>query len=182
MTIPNLLSILRLALAPVLLTLAWWQIANWFIPILILAFLLDLVDGPIARRFNQVSALGARMDSWADFSIYIAFVIGAWWLWPDIVRREWPYVAAVAASVIVPVSLGVIKFGKPTSLHTWMVKASAATMAPSAIWLFLGGAAWPFHVATVVCVIAAIEESIIVWLLREPRSDVKTAVHVMRDR
>jgi len=155
-TLPNMLSVLRLALAPVLLTLAWRQVEDWFVAILILAFLLDLIDGPIARHFNQVSKLGARMDSWADFSIYLAFVIGAWWLWPQIVRREWLYVASVAVSVVIPVTFGVLKFGKPTSFHTWLVKAAAVSMAPSAILLFLGGAAWPFHIATLVCVAAAI--------------------------
>ena len=169
-------------LAPVLLALAWWQLANWFIPILIVAFLLDLVDGPIARRFNQVSTLGAKIDSWADFSIYISFVISAWWLWPDIVRHEWPYIAGVTVSIVAPVTFGVLKFGKPTSLHTWMVKAGAVMMAPTAILLFLTGPAWPFHVATVVCVTAAIEEGIIIWLLPRPRSNVKSVVHVLRDR
>jgi CDP-diacylglycerol--glycerol-3-phosphate 3-phosphatidyltransferase len=181
-TVPNALSGLRLLLAPALLLLAWFQFANWFIPVLILAFVLDLVDGPIARRFDQVSAFGARIDSWADFSIYVSFVVGAWWLWPDVVRREWPYIASVAASVLVPVAFGVLKFGKPTSLHTWMVKAGAVTMAPSAILLFLAGPAWPFHAATVICIAAAIEESIIVWLLPRPRSNVKSVVHVLRDR
>jgi CDP-diacylglycerol--glycerol-3-phosphate 3-phosphatidyltransferase len=63
-----------------------------------------------------------------------------------------------------------------------MVKASAVAVAPSAILLFLGGPAWPFHVATVIAVAAATEESVIVFLLDKPRSNVKTVVHVLRDR
>ena len=181
LTIPNALSILRLLLAPVLLYLAWLRAATWFIGILVLAFFLDLVDGVLARRFNQVSELGAKFDSWADFSVYLAFLCGAYLLWPDIVRREWPYVATVAGSIVVPVIFAIAKFKAPLSLHTWLVKAGAAAMAPSAIYLFLSGVAWPFHIATVICVLAALEQILIVCLLSSPRPNVKSIVHVLHD-
>lgn len=181
MKFANALSLLRLALAPVLLLLAWHDAPGGFLAVLVAAFFLDLVDGPIARHMGQVSVTGAQLDSIADFAVYSVFIIGAWFLWPDIVRREAAWFVVVAFSIAVPVCAGIVRFHRPTSLHTWMVKAAAVCMAPSAIALFAGYAAWPFHVATVVCVIAALEESVIIAVLREPRSDVRSIFHVLRE-
>ena len=178
MNVANGLSGLRLALAPVLLCLAWRDEPRLFLSGLVAAFLLDLVDGPIARYLRQVSVVGAELDSIADFAIYTVFIIGAWLLWPDTVRQMPVYFTAVAASIVVPVCAGIVKFRRPTSLHTWMVKAAAVSMAPAAIALFAGIALWPFRVATFVCVLAAIEECIIIALLREPRSDVHSIFHM----
>ena len=95
---PHLLSALRLVLGFVLLGMAWRGDAGVFIGVLIFAFFLDFIDGPIARRWHQVSKPGPIIDSYADFSVYMAFLIGAWWLRPDIIHspfswrawRKWP--------------------------------------------------------------------------------------------
>ena len=77
MTIPNFLSGLRLALTPFLLVTAWFEQVYLFLAILIFAFVLDAIDGPIARRLHQVSELGPMLDSCADFFVYITFATGA---------------------------------------------------------------------------------------------------------
>lgn len=182
MTLPNLLSILRLTLAPVLLLLAWAGLSATFIGVLIVAFLLDLIDGPIARKFNQVSALGPKLDSYADFSIYLCFLIGACLLWPGIVRRELPFIVITGASIVLPAVFGLIKFRRATSYHTWLVKCAAMVMAPSAVLLFINGPAWPFRTAAVISAVAALEEIVITFMLHAPRSDVGSLVHILRDR
>lgn len=66
LTIPNLLSVIRIILVPVFayLFLNGHQIAA--IVILAVSGLTDLFDGKIARRFNQVSELGKILDPVAD--------------------------------------------------------------------------------------------------------------------
>jgi len=182
MTLPNFLSSLRLALTPFLLATAWFGQVYLFLAILIFAFILDAVDGPIARRLHQVSKFGSKLDSWADFFVYIVFVIGAWWLWPEIIMREWVYILLVVASIVLPVVTGLIKFKILTSYHTWMVKLGALLMAPTAIWVFIGGPALPFHIATIICVVAGLEEIVISMVLKEPYADVRTLLHVLKKK
>ena len=182
MTIPNILSFLRFSLGPVLIILAWSGLEKIFVGVLIFAFFLDLIDGPIARKFNQVSELGPKIDSYADFSIYIAFIIGAIFLWPEIVHRELIYFILVCLSITLPALFGLIKFRGGTSYHTWLVKLAAVCMAPSAIILFVGGPPWPFYIATVVSVIAAIEEIIITCLLDKPESDIHNLIQALKKR
>ena len=182
LNLPNILSILRLCLGPVLIALAWLDQATVFIAVLIFAFLLDLVDGPIARMTGHVTETGSRMDSYADFSIYVAFIIGAVHLWPEIVVREWIFLALVAASIVLPALAGLVKFHTATSYHTRLVKLAAVCMAPSAIILFIGGPAWPFHIATVVSVLAGLEEIIMTVLLHKPHSNVPGLVQALKLR
>ena len=60
--VPDLLSGLRLVLAPVLLALAWFGYPNAFLVCLVVSLFSDLADGFLARRYGQVSELGAKLD------------------------------------------------------------------------------------------------------------------------
>ena len=180
--IPNLLSSLRLGLGPVLLYIAWQGDHEGFLIVLVIAFLLDLVDGPIARLTGQVTELGPKLDSWADFSIYLALPIGVWWLWPEIVIREKAYVGLAVASVIIPTLVGLIKFRTPTSYHTWLTKSAVVCVAISVIILLMAGPAWPFRISALLAILAGLEESLISMIIREPRSDAKTLFHVIKGK
>ena len=66
LTIPNLLSVLRILVIPVF---AYFFMAGeplWAIVMLALSGISDFLDGKIARKFNQVSALGKVLDPVAD--------------------------------------------------------------------------------------------------------------------
>lgn len=182
MTVPNALSSFRLGLVPVLLPLAWLQYELTFVSLIVLALFLDLIDGPIARWLNQVTELGPILDSWADFAIYITFLIGACWLWPETVWRERAYLIVGAACIILPALIGFIKFRQGTSYHTWLVKFAVVCISPSILLLFLGGPAWPFHIAIVICALAAIEETAITLIMDKPRSDVRSLWHILKQR
>jgi Phosphatidylglycerophosphate synthase len=80
MTVPNLLSCLRLGMIPVLLGIAWNGHPQLFLVLLVASLLTDLLDGFLARKLNQVSELGARLDRWADVITYFAIAIAGWWL------------------------------------------------------------------------------------------------------
>ena len=181
-TIPNLLSILRLVLSFIMLILAVVGNAGLFVIVLVIAIILDAIDGPIARRIHQVSELGPKLDSWADFSVYIIFLIGAWLLWPEIIKRELVYIILVACSLILPAIAGLAKFHVPTSYHTWLVKIAAVTIVPAALVLFLNGPAWPFHAATIISVLAGTEEILITLVLDKPRSDVGGLIRILKQR
>lgn len=70
LTIPNLLSLFRLALIPVyvVLYLNATTTKEYFLAgtILAVSCLTDMVDGQIARRFNMISNVGKLLDPFAD--------------------------------------------------------------------------------------------------------------------
>jgi cardiolipin synthase len=117
MTLPNLITIGRLFLVPVVILLILegrWQAA--FV-IFVLAGLSDAIDGLLARRFGMASELGAYLDPIADkaliVSIYIALaVVGAVpsWLVVLVVARDVMIVAAVILSWLMSKPLAMAPF------------------------------------------------------------------------
>ena len=66
-TIPNLLSLLRIALIPLIIKLYWVDGAyTKALLVLILSGITDVADGIIARKFHMVSDLGKILDPIAD--------------------------------------------------------------------------------------------------------------------
>lgn len=88
-TIPNLLSLFRLALIPVYITiyLNAQNASDYFIAATILAVscLTDLIDGKIARHFNMISTVGKILDPLADkltqFTLILCLAIKHPFLW-----------------------------------------------------------------------------------------------------
>lgn len=66
LTIPNYLSGSRYVLAPILLLAIIGE--SWWVGLIVfyVAVLTDLLDGLVARRLNQASAIGAKLDHSAD--------------------------------------------------------------------------------------------------------------------
>lgn len=66
LTIPNLLSVIRILLIPVFGVLYYKNMLIPAVIVLAISGLTDFFDGKIARKFNQVSALGKILDPVAD--------------------------------------------------------------------------------------------------------------------
>jgi cardiolipin synthase len=77
LTIPNALSLLRLAGVPVFLWLVLVSKADgWALLLLVLSGATDYIDGRLARRWNQITRVGRVLDPLAD-RLYILAVLGA---------------------------------------------------------------------------------------------------------
>jgi len=179
-TIPNALSALRLVLAPLMLWLAWTGQSTAFLVTLSISLFSDLSDGWLARRFDQATQLGTLLDSYGDFATYTTVPLCAWWLWPELIRSEGWYAAAIVAAYVFPVALGYLKYGRLTAYHTYGAKLSAVLVGGSALALFLGGPPLPFRIAAWVLVLAELEEIAITTLLPEWHSNVPSLLHARR--
>jgi len=177
--IPNLLSIFRLIVAPFLLAIAWQGRANLFLVILAVSLLSDVTDGYIARRLKVTSKTGATLDSWGDFVTYLTVALGAWWLWPEILRREAFFVLTGIAFYIIPALVGFIKFKRLPCYHTWAVKIQAALMCLAFYILFITDIEWPFRCAVILQYFVSIEEMAITLFLTEQRYNVRSFWHLI---
>lgn len=75
-TLPNALSALRLVGVPVFLWLVLTERDGLAIAVLAVSGTTDWLDGKIARRWNQMSRLGALLDPAADRLYIVATLIG----------------------------------------------------------------------------------------------------------
>jgi cardiolipin synthase (CMP-forming) len=96
LTVPNAISVARLAGVPVFLWLVLGPKADWWaVGLLIVAGLSDWLDGKLARAWNQQSRLGQVLDPAAD-RLYIAATLAGlairgiipWWLVALLASRE----------------------------------------------------------------------------------------------
>jgi CDP-diacylglycerol--glycerol-3-phosphate 3-phosphatidyltransferase len=180
--VPNAISALRLAAAPALLCLAWGGARRGFLLAYLAVLASDVVDGFLARRLGSTSELGARLDSWGDLATYVTLPFAAWWLWPEVIRREAGFVVVATIAYVAPVALGCLRFGRLTSYHTLGAKVSGVLMSVAVPALFACDVAWPFHLATAVFALAEVEEMAITLVLPRWRSDVPSLVHALRLR
>lgn len=105
MTLPNIITIGRFLAVPAVLYAMMSGAMGLALVLFLLAGLSDAVDGIIARRFDQGSALGARLDPLADklllVSVYIVLcALGHLpvWLIVLVVLRDVMILAAVAVA------------------------------------------------------------------------------------
>jgi cardiolipin synthase (CMP-forming) len=95
-TLPNVLSMLRLAGVPLFLWLVLGpEEDGWALAVLMVAGLTDFLDGWLARRLNQTTLVGQILDPVADRLYILAVVIGLalrdvipWWLAVSLPLRD----------------------------------------------------------------------------------------------
>lgn len=179
---PNLLSGARIALMPAVLLAAMSGSRQWFLILVTTSLATDALDGFLARRLNAFSDFGRKLDSAADYLTMMTGLAGIALLWPDIVRRELPWIVAGLAAFFGVIVFGFVRLGHPPCYHTWMAKAGVAGCALSMIPLLTEWSAVPFHVMVLVQIAAAIEEVIISLLIPGHVGEMATVWHALRVR
>ncbi len=109
-TVPNAISVARLAALPVFAWLLFGAKDHWAAAVLLGALgATDWVDGFIARRFNQVSELGKVLDPTADRLLLVVALVGMfidgslpWLVAAALAARE----AAVGGAALVLAAMG----------------------------------------------------------------------------
>ena len=95
-TVPNVLSVLRLVGVPIFLWLLLVAHAvGWAVVLLVLSGLTDFLDGKLARLLDQSSRLGALLDPFVDrlylVTTLVAFVVEGlipWWVASLLIGRD----------------------------------------------------------------------------------------------
>ena len=76
LTIPNILTFMRMGLIPVFVSLVYYGYSKSALAVFLIAGISDGIDGFLARKFNQESELGTIIDPIADkLLMTVAFVI-----------------------------------------------------------------------------------------------------------
>ena len=147
MTLPNLITIARLLLVPLIVWLIVYGQAGFAFAVFVIAGVSDAIDGFLARQFDLRSDLGTYLDPIADktllVSIYVTLaIIGEIpvWLTILIVSRDFLIVGAVVLSWML---------GEPTAVRPLRVSKinTAAQITFAAV--VLGDLAFSINLAAV---------------------------------
>jgi cardiolipin synthase len=105
LTVPNMISLVRLALVPVFAVLIVVGEDGWALLVLAVSGASDWLDGVLARRLNQVTRLGQILDPFADRLFIFVTLIGL--AWREVVPL-WLVLAIVARDVLLALTVPVL--------------------------------------------------------------------------
>ena len=108
-TIANQLTILRMALAPLLVILVLARQLQWALVVFVVAGATDLLDGLIARMGDQRTTLGAMLDPVADKILLSASFVALTWA-PGLAHPIplWLTVVTLSRDAIILVSVTIV--------------------------------------------------------------------------
>lgn len=109
LTLANQITLLRMGLAPLLVVLVLAREMRWALAVFVIAGLTDGIDGLVARRAGQRTALGAMLDPLADKVLLTSCFIALTW-GPDLVVAlpVWLTVVTLSRDAIIVASVALI--------------------------------------------------------------------------
>lgn len=178
-TVPNLLSLLRIALTPVLVGLIWCGDRQGFFWMLAAAFGTDMLDGYLARRLGQVTALGASLDGIGDLCAVTAAMLGVGYFFPDAAHQFGALFAVGFVLFIVLQAVCFVRFRQPGVLHTWLAKAAGVVGSVAILSFFWAGHTTSLgYLACGMGILAQAEQLAIALTLSTWRTDMISLWHV----
>lgn len=151
MTVANQITLVRIVLIPVFVVFAVYYSASvragaaeeWLrwaaVAVFVMAAVSDGLDGWIARRFNQRSALGVVLDPIADKGLLLAAIITlSLYPWPVSLPLWFP-VLVIARDAVILVGCGLLKFftGDVEVRPSLLGKVATALQMAAVAWVLL---------------------------------------------
>ena len=135
LTIPNLLSLIRLALIPAIVILYVKGFHYLSVMLIALSAITDIVDGWIARHFHMISDFGKFLDPLADKLTQIAMLSCL------VIRYSWAIILVILLVVkeIFQFIYGLIVLKKTNTMNSarWFGKVNTVVLYATMILLFL---------------------------------------------
>lgn len=121
-TVPNILSISRLILLPILYLLIARDMTTAFLISYIILGSTDFFDGLVARRFNQTSEIGKALDSIADLPFYISSAYFLYRLFPEYLEPNKLLLIIFFGLLFLSFVVSAILCKKPIMMHTTLLR------------------------------------------------------------
>ena len=159
-SIPNVISLTRLV---VILPLTWvvavHEHSAWVGTLILIGLISDILDGYLARRLNQVTELGAKLDSLADNLLVPSALAWLIMLCPEVTEpANLIFLATAAVVYLSMLAVGLTRFRMFAGLHLYSGKS--AGMFGTVFLLdtfFFEFHVLPFYVALLVFTLANLE-------------------------
>lgn len=163
--IPNIISFSRIILSVAL--LFFFQQPVIFFSLYLLCGLSDLLDGALARILNAKSELGAKLDSIADFFLFLISLVYVISFFGEEIIQYIPLLAVVFIIRIGALIFAAYKYRSLVMLHTWSNKVTGVITFFAPVLLLL---AEPriIYLVLLIAALSAVEEFVIHIISKEP--------------
>jgi len=181
LNVPNLISLYRLLVFPVILFMALTGRENWFVVLLCISLVSDVLDGNIARYFKLQTNFGAALDNLADIFTYAMAILGLFvFKWTDIEPHVW-FLYLFLSVFILSYFVSFFRFGKIPGLHLYSAVSAGYVQSIFFFVLFVFGFyTWMFYLAVGWGLLAYIEKILILIKLNDIKIGVKGLYWLMK--
>ncbi|MCX2740678.1 CDP-alcohol phosphatidyltransferase family protein [Pontibacter anaerobius] len=177
------LSVYRLLAVPALLYTLLNRHERIFLALLAISLATDGIDGLLARRQRQKSRRGAKLDTYGDL-LTVPFMLASLLIFrPDFLAEQAVLLSILVGLYFLELGASMLRYGKPSSFHTYLDKISFILLGIFYFSFFLFGfIGWYFYFAMAVAILAELEELALVLRLPRWRSNVKGLYWVLQER
>ena len=176
-------SFYRIASAPILLLLLWFEKQEIFTWLLLISYCTDAIDGFIARKLQITSARGSQLDSFGDQITFIIGLIGILVFEFEFIQENYTLIVISFSPYILQMILAVLKYGKATAFHTYLAKLSAIIQSIFILWLlFFEPIYWLFYVMIILGILETIEEITLIYMYDNWVAGVKGIYWALKDK
>jgi CDP-diacylglycerol--glycerol-3-phosphate 3-phosphatidyltransferase len=176
-------SFYRIAAAPILLVLIWFDFRLIFTWLLLISYLTDAIDGYLARKLKITSPRGSQLDSFGDQITLIISLVGLFYFETDFIKTNLVLILVVFIPYIIQMFIAYLKYGKATAFHTYLAKISAVFQSIFILWsLFFNPEYILFYTIVIIGIVETIEEITLIFMYKNWASDVKGIYWALRDK
>ena len=172
--LPNALSFYRILVFPLILYFIFDGNQFLFSVFLCINLFTDFLDGFIARTFNMVTNLGAKLDSLADYGTYILAFFGIFkFKANDLAEHGLIFYSFIFLFVLVQLT-HFFRFHIFSSFHLYSFKLTGLFQGILFfLWFFVGFYPVYYYFSMGFGILSVIESLTIIAILKEKRSNVK---------
>ena len=178
-SLADILTIFRIAAAPVVAGLALAGLRDAFFILLIVCLATDLADGPISRMTGTASRRGARLDTIADALTTLAGLLGLYIFERAQLEPESTWLVVFLVSYAAAALACFAKFRVLPAYHLYLSKLGAVLAGLFVTWLYVVAYSRGFLITVIVVgVMANIESLVATVRLKTFRADIGTALRI----
>jgi cardiolipin synthase len=174
LNVPNLISLYRLLVFPVILFMALTNRESWFAILLCISLVSDVLDGNIARYYKLQTNFGAALDNLADICTYAMALLGLFvFKWTEIEPHAFILYLFFFLFVLSYI-IALYRFGKIPGLHLYSAVSAGYVQGIFFFILYVFGFyPWMYYLAIGWGVVAYIEKILVLLKLNDIKIGVK---------
>ena len=174
LNVPNILSLYRLFSFPFILIFAILGHENLFAFFICFNLLTDVLDGWIARHFNQITEIGEKIDGMADNGTYLRAIVGIFlFKWTDFQNYALSFYVFLGLFLASRLFF-LFKFGKFHGFHAYSGKIGGYIHGAFFLVLLTAGFyEWFYYIMIISGYLISFENLLIINYLKKPKSNVK---------
>lgn len=176
-------SFYRIAAAPFLLALIWFDQQLIFAWLLLISYSTDAIDGYLARKLKITSPRGSQLDSFGDQITLIVGLLGLFYFKTEFIKTNFTLILIAFVPYIIQMILAYFKYGKATAFHTYLAKLSAVMQSVFILYaLFFNPDYTLFYAMIIIGLLETFEEITLIFMYPNWASDVKGIYWAYKDK